>query len=107
MRNVGSVNTQLAFRVNTPKPGTLMPRIQAAIFGDLAYGSTTGSAFTTGEWYDDAGVSAILRGALYDKPYALRIDIPIWMNRPTLAPGTQSGTETVAFRWTFTLGDLW
>jgi hypothetical protein len=44
---------------------------------------------------------------LYDKPYALRIDIPIWMNRPTLAPGNQSGTETVAFRWTFTVGDLW
>jgi hypothetical protein len=107
MRNVGSVNTQLAFRLNTPKTGTLMPRIQAAIFGDLAYGSTTGSAFTAGDWYDDAGVSAILRGALYDKPYALRIDIPIWMNRPTLAPGDQSGTENVAFRWTFTLGDLW
>ena len=107
MRNVGSVNTQLAFTLNTPKPRTLMPRIQAAIFGDLAYGSTTGSAFTQGEWYDDAGVSAILRGALYDKPYALRIDLPIWMNRPTLAPGNQSGTETVAFRWTFTVGDLW
>jgi hypothetical protein len=107
MRNVGSVNTQLAFTVNTPKPGTLMPRVQAAIFADAAYGAPTGSSFTQSEWYDDAGVSAILRGALYDKPYALRIDLPVWMNRPTLAPGNQSSTEAVKLRWTFSVGDIW
>jgi hypothetical protein len=107
MENVTSVNTQLAYAFTLPKPRSLVPGLQGALFGDIAYGTTLGSSVGSGLGYLDAGASAILRGALYDRSYVLRLDVPFFMNRPTLAPGRESGSEQVKFRWTFTVGDLW
>ncbi|HUK63098.1 MAG TPA: hypothetical protein VLV15_07190, partial [Dongiaceae bacterium] len=105
--NGGSLNTQVAYTINAPKPGTLVPVVQGALFADGAYASLMGSAAEGGQWLGDAGVSAILHGALYDRGYVLRIDLPIWLTDPELAPGRAAGDERVKLRWTFTVGDLW
>lgn len=104
--NAGSVNSQLAYTFNAPKAGTLVPRVQGALFGDVAYASLAGDS-AGAQWLGDAGVSAILKGALYDRPYSLRIDLPIWLTDPELAPGAAASVDRVKLRWTFTVGDLW
>ena len=103
----GSLNTQLAYTVFTPQQGSLLPRLQGAVFADLAYADLAAPYDGVANHLGDAGVSAILKGALYDRRYALRIDVPIWLSAPRLAAGNAAGTEKVAARWTFTLGDLW
>ncbi|HUO51119.1 MAG TPA: M1 family aminopeptidase, partial [Gemmatimonadaceae bacterium] len=105
--NGASLNTQLAYTVVIGRPGTLVPRVQGALFGDGAYASLAGADSSSGTWIGDAGVSAILRGALYDRAYVLRIDFPVWLSNPELAPGRQAGDARVKLRWTFTVGDLW
>jgi hypothetical protein len=107
MVNVVSLNTQIAYAITLPKPRSLVPGLQAALFGDIAQGAPLGQTTSLNYGYLDAGASAILRGALYDRSYVVRIDVPVLMNRPTLAPGHEAGDEQVKFRWTFTVGDLW
>ena len=105
--NGGSMNTQLAYAFNARHWGSLVPVIQGAIFADGAYASLAAPNGGSARWIGDAGVSAILKGALYDRTYALRIDLPIWLTEPQLAPGNAAGSDRVNLRWTFTLGDLW
>ncbi len=107
MVNVISLNTQVAYAITLPKPGSLVPGLQAALFGDIANGAPLGQTTTLKYGYLDGGASAILRGALYDRSYVLRLDVPVFMNRPQDAPGREAGSEQVKFRWTFTVGDLW
>ena len=103
----GSLNTQLAYTFVVAKPASLVPRIQGAFFADISNVSLAAPLPTSSRTLGDAGVSAILKGALYDRTYALRIDLPIWMSDPQLAPGNASSSDYVKLRWTFTLGDLW
>ncbi len=107
MQNVASLNTQIAYEFTRAKPRSLIPGFQGAIFGDIAYGTPLGSTPGYALHYVDAGASAILRGALYDRSYVIRIDVPVLMDRPELAPGREASSEQVKFRWTFTVGDLW
>jgi hypothetical protein len=107
MENVASLNTQLAYAFTLPKPRSLVPGLQGALFADAAFGTTLGATVGSGQGYTDAGASAILRGALYDRSYVVRFDVPVWLGHPQLAPGREAGSEQVKFRWTFTVGDLW
>ncbi len=107
VQSVGAVNTQLTWTVNAPRAASLLPRVQAALFADGAYASLAGALPNPAQWFGDAGASAILHGALYDRAYVLRIDLPVWMNEPSLAPGSAASAEPVKLRWTFTVGDLW
>jgi hypothetical protein len=105
--NVAAANTQVAFTLNAPRAGAFMPRVQVAAFADGAYAALADSTDSPAQWFGDAGASVILHGALYDKAYVLRVDLPIWMTDPALAPGTAQSAERVKLRWTFTLADLW
>ena len=107
MKSVLSLNTQLAYTFITPARGSMVPRVQGALFGDIADGALNDPVTTTRETFIDAGVSAILRGQLYDKPYVLRIDLPFTMNHPENATGSGASAEQVKLRWTFSLSDLW
>ena len=56
----------------------------------------------------DAGAGLIARGRLYDRDFYVRLDAPVFVNRPSLAGGRGlGGNGSFAPRWTFTVGDLW
>ena len=61
----------------------------------------------------DAGLSLALRGRIYDRDLSLRVDFPLYVNRPERAVGTfgtnasPDDAEKTRFRWAFSFGDLW
>ena len=55
-----------------------------------------------------AGAGLALRGALWDRPLSMRVELPLFMTAPQFAIGdTRARQDRVALRWTWTLGDLW
>jgi hypothetical protein len=55
----------------------------------------------------DAGVGLAVRGMLFDRPIALRFDVPLYLSREDLAIDGQKDEKNVGFRWTFSFTDLW
>ena len=55
----------------------------------------------------DAGVGLAVRGMLFDRPIAVRFDVPLYLSREDLAIDGQRDEKNVGFRWTFSFTDLW
>ena len=55
----------------------------------------------------DAGFGLKLAGRLYDTPLSLRLDVPVYMSRPDLAPGRPLPSNSVAPRLVISTTDFW
>jgi hypothetical protein len=53
------------------------------------------------------GVGLALRGRVYDRDVKMRLDFPIGLTDPGLSTTRASNGGTFAFRWAFSLNDLW
>jgi hypothetical protein len=59
------------------------------------------------DWLADAGVGLALRGPLFDRDVRLRLDVPVYLNEPSLAIGRQSRDKQAMFRLSFAASELW
>lgn len=98
VRNAASANAQLSTTVYTPRVRSLLPRVSLSAFSDAAW-ATLDLPGADGRFFGDAGVGVALRGMLYDQPYTVRVDVPLW----TRSVGS-GGDGTV--NWVVSLGEL-
>jgi hypothetical protein len=76
-------------------------------FGDIASASSQYVPLSN-SFMEDAGAGLVVKGRLYDRELSLRLDAPVFVNRPSLAGWRGLGTNTpFTPRWTLTVGDLW
>ncbi len=107
LQRVASGNVELVQRLGTTKGGWGHGTISLSFFGDA--GLAWSNAFSLdSDVLSDAGAGLIARGRLYDRDFYVRLDAPVFVNRPSLAGGRGlGGNGSFAPRWTFTVGDLW
>ena len=76
-------------------------------FGDVAGASANYITLPT-SLLDDAGAGLVVKGRLYDRELAFRIDAPVFVNHTSLA-GWRGLGNNASFtpRWVLTVGDLW
>ena len=100
-----AINGEVTMSIVGAKAGSMVPSVRLAIFGDAARGRVPGAA--DGRTFADAGVGVLVRDQLWDRPVTLRLDLPLYVRDPSLAPGAGPGDDRVSFRWTFSFADLW
>jgi hypothetical protein len=97
-QSIGAVNADAAFRLgNAPHSRTLS--MWAHAFADAGY--VDGLDDLT-----DAGVGISMSGRLFDKNILVRLDAPVYVNRPALT-FPYSRTGSLAPRWLLTFNDIW
>ena len=97
-RSIAALNGDAAFRVGMlPRSRTL--GIWAHAFGDAAQADGPGEMF-------DAGVGLSVRGRLFDRDILVRLDAPLYVNKPALT-FPDDNAATFAPRWLLTFNDLW
>jgi hypothetical protein len=106
MRNVGALNAQVTRTLNTPKQGSIVPRLRLAAFADAAWG-TLDVAGASARAFADAGVGLTAHGTLFDRSVVARLDFPVYVRQPELAVGDDAGGARVRLRWSFSFTDLW
>ncbi len=81
----------------------------ATVFGDVAavHASSESLVTTSQRLLADGGVGVTLRGRFYDRDIKMRLDFPLALSDPGLRLGRASGNGSFAFRWAFSLNDLW
>jgi hypothetical protein len=96
---VGS-NGEMAFRVmSLPVEGE--PEIWVNVFGDVAHGDRN-------RLLSDAGIGLALRGQIYDREISVRLDAPVFVNRPALGLERDGvARDQLAARWVLSFNDLW
>jgi hypothetical protein len=99
VRRAAAANTDWSVALARPARGSVLPALWAAAFGDAAW-ATPDSAEARAHLFADAGVGLVLRGRLYDQPYTLRFDLPVWVRA---AGVPRSGR----LRWGVGLGAMW
>ncbi len=110
LEQVGALNAEVGRKVVWERvlPGPLSRLVVwGSAFGDLGFGAApTGNAMD-GAFLADAGVAVSVRGRLYDRDVKFRVDFPAWVHQPALAAGTGAGKGDIAFRWVWSVNDLW
>jgi hypothetical protein len=90
-----------------PLPGRPYPALWLNLFGDVATGRFGAGAARPDDtrtlW--DAGAGLALRGMLYDRPVAVRVDLPVVASDPEVAVAGREGR--VRARVVFSVSDLW
>lgn len=88
----------------------LFRRVRLAAFGDV--GHTIGDSFdpsnaTRLRWLADAGVGLRADHLIGNTAFTTRVDLPLYVSRPTLAQDRDPGSDRVGFRWTFGFQPSW
>jgi hypothetical protein len=93
-------NGEVGFRViSLPIDGD--PAVWVNIFGDVAHGDRNHAL-------SDAGAGLALRGRIYDRDITVRLDAPVFVNRPALGLERDGvSRDRLAARWVLTFNDLW
>ena len=112
---VAAVNLEEALRVATFGPASRRLQLQATLFADAGYRWARDGAPPVARddrWLADAGVGLALRGRLYDRAVAWRVDLPLYVRQPALGvlERGRSGTadrDPLALRVAFSFNDLW
>jgi hypothetical protein len=55
----------------------------------------------------DAGLALSVRGQLFDRAIALRLDVPLYVSHPALARDARPGDRHAGFRYTLSFTDIW
>ena len=90
----------------TPDTAGVLRQMSLVLFGDgapadsLAVPSTSGSFATP---VADAGVGIRFQTHIGDLDVPLRLELPLWVSRPTLAQDTKQGINPWQFRWLFSV----
>jgi hypothetical protein len=82
----------------------LFNRVGLALFSDLAQGLGGPVEPRLGErlgFVADAGIGLRAYHQIGDTRFTTRFDFPIYLSRPEVAHGAESGDEDLEFRWTF------
>ncbi len=104
---VVAANGEWLQRLGTARGSWGHATVSFSAFGDFARG-TANYLTLPSSFLADAGGGLVVKGKLYDRELAFRIDAPILVNHPGLAGGRGLGSpETFTPRWTLTVGDLW
>ena len=98
-----AINLEQNVRVTQMGPTPRPFRIFAALFEN---GALTTSNNDDERVIGTAGVSLVARGFLYDRDVRLRFDMPLLVSASHLAIGDRTRAQA-AFRWSFSLTDLW
>ena len=108
LSRVGAANVELAQRLRTFGSAANGRRaIWVSAFGDIAAASSDYVQFGSSMLLD-AGVGASFRGRLYDRDVRFRLDLPLFVKQPGLAGGPSFARKgSLAFRYVFSLNDMW
>jgi hypothetical protein len=80
VKRAASASAELSAALFTPKPRSSMPQLRVGAFGDGAW-AVLDAPGERPRAFADAGLGVSLRGALYDRPVSLRVDVPLWVRR--------------------------
>ena len=107
LSRVVAANAELAQRVWTFGNASSGRRsIWLSGFGDIAAASSD-FVPVSGNMLLDAGVGLAFRGRMYDRDVRFRLDFPFFVKQTGLTIRTYGGNGSLAFRYIFTLNDLW
>jgi len=107
LQRVASGNVELVQRLGTTKGNWGHGTISLSFFGDAGL-AWSNALLLNSDVLSDAGAGLIARVRLYDRDFYVRLDAPVFVNRPSLAGGRGlGGNGSFAPRWMFTVGDLW
>jgi hypothetical protein len=102
-----AVNGEWLQRLGTTHGEWGRATLSFSAFGDVATASSPYVPLSN-SFLEDAGAGLVVKGRLYDRELSLRLDAPLFVNRPSLAGWRGLGTNTpFTPRWTVTVGDLW
>ncbi|MDQ2768156.1 MAG: hypothetical protein M3Y30_13480, partial [Gemmatimonadota bacterium] len=108
---VAALNGELARTVVQGRPKSMVPAVHVLVFADAALARPRAAPGTLvdpdAHVFTDAGVGVLARGQLWDRPFTLRFDVPLYVRDPGLAPGGKVDDDRVKLRWTFSFADLW
>jgi hypothetical protein len=110
LEQVGALNAEVGRKLVWERvlPGALSRlAVWGSAFGDIGLGAAPIGNAMDGAFLADAGVGVSVRGRLYDRDVKLRLDFPAWVHQPALAMGTGAGKGDIAFRWVWSVNDLW
>jgi hypothetical protein len=98
VKSATALNADVAWALNTTtRARSLVPRVSLGAFGDVAwaqpldFAAALGVATPASHAFADAGVGMMLAGRLYDQPYAIRFDVPLWVRRAGLPGAARVG----------------
>jgi hypothetical protein len=103
-KDIAAINLEVGRTMTTIGPPASRLSLGAALFADAADAELIPDER---QLLGDAGVGLSIRGNLFDRPITLRLDAPVWVSERALSVGGQSTGQTVAWRWAFSLRDLW
>jgi hypothetical protein len=87
----------------------LFQRMGVALFSDGAFAD--GDADSAGHNQltpiADAGVGLRIDHRIGQTSFQTRLDVPLWVSRPSLAQDQAPGSDPVGFRWTFSFRPSW
>ncbi len=96
------------------RPGAgIFQRAGLAGFADLGHALqgrfSTGAlpGLGTSRWLADAGIGLRTDHRLGETSFTLRLDLPLWVNRPGMAQDRQPGRNEFGFRWLVGVGTIW
>jgi hypothetical protein len=101
---VASVNAEVSRRLAAPNVAGSPIGLWLGLFADAGYADL---GEPKNEILHDAGVGLSARGVLFDRPIAVRFDLPLHVSHPRLAIDARPDERRDQFRWTFTFTDLW
>ena len=105
VKSATALNADVAWALNAPRGRSLVPRVSLGAFGDVAWaqpldfaaalggalGAVLGEPMTASHVFADAGVGVTFAGRLYDQPYAIRFDVPLWVRKAGLPGAARVG----------------
>ena len=102
---IAALNLERGYRLKMRLPTSKLPSLWVHAFAD--WGLPISDEFTSlrNELLADAGAGISLRGRMYDRPYVLRFDAPIYV-RQTHGPLGPLNQE-IAFRLVVSATDIW
>ncbi|GAC1516626.1 MAG: hypothetical protein NVS1B4_12580 [Gemmatimonadaceae bacterium] len=105
-RRIVAVNMEAGRRVTTFGPEEESLGLWLVAFGDAGQSLRRG-----GRTLADAGVGVAVRGRLFDRSLAVRLDVPLWVGVPALAVGELDSAalarREVALRYALSFNELW
>ena len=107
---VVALNVEIERMLLSRPKAKLFRRVRLAAFGDA--GHTIGDSFTPSSggqlrWLADAGVGVRADHLIGATAFTTRLDLPLYVSRPTLAQDRDPGSDRVGFRWTFAFQPSW
>ena len=101
---IASVNAEVSRRLAAPTIAGSPVGLWLGLFADAGYADLDEQE---NEILVDAGVGLSARGMLFDRPIAVRFDLPLHVSHERLAIDARADERATRFRWTFSFTDLW